>query len=279
MIVYINGKYLPHDKVCISPLDRGLLHGVGAFETLRAYKGTIFMPNTHLNRLKYALWALNINPPFELENMEDILGRLLALNGLKDGRLRVTVTAGHERPAVLCTAETLPPYGNDLYRIGARTIIIDDPQRYHHTFSRIKSTSYLGNFLIREEARRRGALEAIINHPLHGPIECSMSNLFIVEDGRITTPPLSLPILHGITRDVVLKIAAMLKLPFEENAFTRDRPLGSDEVFITNTLMEVMPVTRIDGMIIGDGEPGKITLKLLSHYRKSAKGITNDSVK
>lgn len=273
MIVYIDGEYLPHSEARISPLDRGFLHGFGAFETLRSYNGKIFMLDDHVKRLKGALHSLNIKPPRVIDNLQEILGRLLKLNKLRDARLRATVTAGHNEPAVLCTAGELPPHGEDLYRKGASAIFIDDPEKYHHGFLRIKSTSYLGNILIRDEARQRGALEAIICHPVHGPIECSMSNLFIVEEGRILTPPLFLPILPGITRDVVLKIAAGIDRPVVEITFTRDRLMQCGEVFITNSLMEVMPVTNVDKKIIGNGKPGKITLEILNRYHKA---VTND---
>lgn len=274
MIVYSNGVYLPHDDVRVSPFDRGLLYGAGVFETLRSYDGCIFMLDEHLERLKQALLSLDISRPRGLQGIRGVLERLLELNGIADGRLRITVTAGETAPILLCTAGKLPPYGDDLYTNGASAILIPDPRRFHHRFSSIKSTSYLGNFLARAEAERRGALEAILCDAADAPIECSMSNLFIVEEGAISTSPLTLPILPGITRGAVLEIARGIGLPVREETFTKDRLAECDEAFITSTLMEVMPIAEIDGKAVGDGKPGDITKRLLSLYRNRARAKT-----
>ena len=268
MIIYCNGIYIPHDEAQLSPFDRGLLYGAGAFETIRSYSGFLFMLDEHVERLRKALLSLNISPPRALEGMSRILGRLLKLNALSDARLRITVTAGSGSPTLICTAGKLSRYGEDLYEKGASAILMRDPRRFHHRFSSVKSTSYVGNYLIRAEASRRGAIEAILCDGVYGPIECSMSNLFIVEGGMVVTPPLSCTILPGITRRVVLELARGLELPVREETFTEGRLMESDEVFITNTLMEVMPVTELDRKAVGDGKPGEVSSRLLSLYRR-----------
>ncbi len=245
-VVYLNGRFLPHDQVSISPFDEGFLYGYGLFETMRAYRGRVFALSLHMERLEKGCRVLKIPPPSSLERMEEVLSALLERNGLagKDAYVRVTVTGGvGGQPTLLAFSRPLP---DSLKRKkeGVRAVTARLERGWE--LASLKTTSYLLMHLKRREAEARGKDEALL--VMKGVVlEGTHTNLFMVKDGRVITPPLSLPILPGITRGIVMDLLKRKGIPCCEEAFTLEDLLEADEAFLTNSLLEVAPLIEVDG--------------------------------
>jgi len=275
LIAYINGCFSEEPK--ISSFDHSFLYGDGCFETLRAYNGKIFEVEEHIKRLKNACSILKINLPSI--DYEEIFYELLSLNSHQDAMLRMTVSRGEgprgidpelcQKPNVVVISEEFFSYPDEWYEDGIDTVILDIKKTPKDVLPSIKSNNYLNNILAKIEAKEKGVGEGIfltIDGHVAGGIT---SNIFIVNDGKLITPPLTLPILPGITRKVVIEIARSLDICVLEEAFYKEELFNADEVFLTNTGYEIMPIRKINDRIIG---VGKITKNLLAHFRDITNG-------
>ena len=275
-LMYVAGEFVAMAEARVSALDAGLLLGAGLFETLRTYGGRPFRLGAHLARLRESGQVLRIFVTETDERVTQIIDRLVEANGAGDARLRITATRGalaagledDEAPpaTLLVTAGPMTPYPPEFYTSGATVVVSDirvnesDPTTYH------KVTAYMANLLVLRDAHRGRAAEALRFNTKNRLAEGAMSNVFLVKDGRLLTPPVEEGVLPGITRAAVLEIAAEVDVPAEQRALTVHDLLDADEVFLTNSIMEVMPVARVEAREIGQGKPGPVTTKLADAY-------------
>jgi len=278
MLVYLNGRFVPLDEARISVYDHGYLYGDGIYETMRAYGGRIFLLSKHLSRLRLSADAISLTLPLPLENIGVALNESLTVNKLREAYLRIQISRGIGEigldPA-LCPAPTMvilvkpfKDYPAELYENGVAVAIVKT--RRNHPLAQdpsIKSTNFLNNILAKMESLKAGAYEGIMLNWKGYVAEGTISNIFTVKKGVLYTPHLGTGILEGITRDLVLSLAKRRRVRVRE-AMLRPRDLlRADECFITNTTLEIMPVTIINGKTVGTGRPGPVTAKLLNAYR------------
>ena len=275
--MYVAGEIVPMAEARVSALDASLQLGAGLFETLRTYGRRPFRLREHLARLRASGEALRILVQETDAAIADAIDRLVEANGVPDARVRLTATRGPldegmeddiGPPAtLLVTAGPMTPYPEAFYQHGAAVIVSNmrinetDPTVYH------KTTGYLANLLALREAHRGRAAEALRFNMKNHLAEGAISNVFLVADGRLLTPPVDDGLLAGITRSAVLEVAAEIGVPAEQRTLAIHDLLDADEVFLTNAIMEVMPVARVEARAIGSGEPGPVTRRLAEAYR------------
>ena len=229
---YVNGRFVPEAKACVSIFDRGFLYGDGVFETMRVYGGRFFRPLAHMDRLAHGLRGLGIESVFTAEELRAICRALIERNAVRDGLARVYVTP--DSVVVTCRPQPFTPRSLTAIITGFRV----DPQ-----LSRYKTANRLPYILAQHEAMRAGADEAaLLNHAGH-VVEFAASNIFAVKDGEVITPPLADGALPGITRHAVLELAGELRIPAREQSFAPAFLESADEVFATNSRIEITPVT------------------------------------
>jgi branched-chain amino acid aminotransferase len=278
MLVYVNGKFLSKDDAKVSVFDHGFLYGDGIYETMRAYRGKIFFLGRHLARLKQSADAISLALPLPLDKIGEALNEALTVNKLNEAYVRIQISRGDGEigldPA-LCPAPTMvimtrpfKDYPPELYSKGVAVAVVQT--RRNHPLAldpAIKGTNFLNNILAKIESLKSGAYEGIMLNWKGYVAEGTISNIFTVKKGVLQTPDLETGILEGITRDLVLHLARKEKIPEQELLMRPKDLLKADECFITNTTIEVLPVTAIDGHQVGDGRPGPITERLMQAYR------------
>ncbi|MDH4228146.1 MAG: aminotransferase class IV [Nitrospirota bacterium] len=284
-MVYLNGKTLPAGEARISPFDHGLLFGDGVFETVRAYGGAVFQSDAHFRRLVRSARMVDIPLPFDAAGWSDILHRVLAANGVTDALLRLTVTRGAgtprmgkpEGPPTVLAFLRPSPQGEPVeWERGITAALVDVRTRSGATLDPgIKSLSFMSNVLAIRQAWERGADEAILLNGRGFVAEGSVSNLFGVWDGGVVTPPEG-DILPGVTRAVVLDLARSAGLSVAEKPIAAGRLGAAQELFVTGTGWEVMPVTHLDGAAVGDGRPGPITRSLYAAFCRRVATLHED---
>jgi len=279
MYVYLNGEYIQESEAFVSVFDRGFLYGDGLFETMRAYEGHIFRLDQHLGRLLRGLEVLRISNAWTLDTLRHVLYRLLELNRLSDAYIRLTVsrgeggrgidTAGCGSPTIVAAARAFSPCPEGLYRNGVRICISGGRTNCRGPAdSGVKSLNFLNNILARMEASEKGAFEAVmLNHEGY-LTEGTVSNIFFVTKGVLHTPAAAAGILNGITRQTVLETAAKKGFEVKEGLFGVRELYHAEEVFITNSLIEIMPVSEVEGRVFARGE---VTGVLMNAYREAVK--------
>lgn len=278
MLIFINGSLVPQDEAKVSVLDRGFLYGDGVFETLRAYSGNIFRINDHINRLFGSADALFIKHTFTGDYLKDALYKTLRGNNLHDAYLRLTITRGQSGPGldiegssdptITIIAREFSGYTEDAYHRGISAAIVNTRRMPASALNpEIKSLNFLNNIMARIEATGAGASEAFMLNTDGYVAEGTVSNIFIVKDGNVKTPPLSTGILNGVTRSLVIEIAEKNSIRLTEQPFRPEELHRADECFVTSTLYEVMPVTSINNNPVGNGHPGKLTQTILGLFR------------
>ena len=275
-IVYLNGRLMPRNKARISALDYGFLYGYALFETMRAYGGRVFRLDRHLNRLAQSAKVLGIS--IEILELKGAVMDTIQANKLSEARIRLTISIGEGEmtpdlstckiPTVIILAENYKPYPEKVCRKGFRAIASTIRRNSQSPLSRLKSTSYLESILARQEAREAGVDEALCLNEKGFLAEGSMSNIFLVADGRLKTPGYDSGILPGITRQTVLELATKLGIDILECNIRLDELFQAQEAFFTGSLIEVMPLTEIEGKPIGSGKPGSVTKRLIEAYRR-----------
>ncbi|MBI5755445.1 MAG: branched-chain-amino-acid transaminase [Nitrospirae bacterium] len=279
MFFFMSGSLVPQDQAKVSVLDRGFLYGDGVFETLRAYSGAIFHCNDHLDRLFHSAEAIYLQIPFTRDYLIEALYKTLEANGLKDAYLRLSVTRGVSEPGldiegcpsptVTIIAKGFSGYPEGLYKTGIGAAVVNTRRIPASALNpAVKSLNFLNNIMARVEAKRLNAAEAIMLNMEGYVAEGTVSNIFIVKDGVVKTPLLSVGILNGVTRSVVIKLACKNNIPLTEQPFYPEELYSADECFVTSTLYEVMPVTSITDTPVGNGQPGVITRKMFELFRE-----------
>ena len=274
--VYLNGEFVPEADARVSVYDGGWLHGAGLFETMRAENGRVFRLESHLSRLMHSAKALlRPVPREELPLRVDFLD-LLKRNELKVARVRLTVTAGfmqdareaEANPLTVCvTAAPLAPPPEKVYEAGIQVVITEHRLSPGDPLAGHKTTAYLSRLLGLREAQRAKCMEALWFTTGKHLAEGSISNVFVVQKGVLKTPPLGTPVLPGITRGIVLELAGKLELEAQEGLLSIDDLLDADEVMLTNVIMQVMPVVRVEKHDIADGRVGPISKRLREALR------------
>ena len=282
-IVYLNGKLVPRSEARLSPFDRGFLYGYGLFETMRAYNGHIFRLDSHLTRLRCSAESIglthnDLTTEEGKQRLKAACAATLEANELGDARVRLTVSAGEDNmmadayaspmPTVLITARHLDPLPPEKYRTGFRAALSFLRRNSQSPLSRLKSTCYLENILARDTARASGYDEAIFLNEQGNLAEGSTTNIFLVNNGELITPSFESGILPGITREVVLEIARAASIKACERCVEASELADADEAFATNSIVEIMPVTRFEGKAVGAGKPGQLTKELMTAYGK-----------
>lgn len=281
--VYINGKLYEKSEAKISVFDHGLLYGDGVFEGIRSYNRCVFKLKEHMDRLFESAQSIMLSIPFTRKQMIEAVISTLKANKLKDAYIRVVVTRGEGdlgldprkckgNASIIIITDKIVLYPGKLYKEGLEIITVPTVRNLTEAVNpQIKSLNYMNNILAKIEAVNCGYQEAIMLDSMGYVAECTGDNIFIVKRGELYTPPQCMGTLRGITRDTVLAIAQEKHIPEHEHVITRHEVYISDEVFLTGTAAEIIPVVKVDGRVIGDGRPGKITLKLIKEFGKLTK--------
>lgn len=283
-IILSQNQFLQQDKLTYPYEERGLQFGDGVYEVISIYNGTYHLFEEHVDRLYRSLEAIKIKFQYEKEDFKNLLLELLEKNNMKsDGKVYLQVTRGSVTRDHVFPENTEPnvyAYVSDqarkleLLQNGVSTITQPDI-RWENCY--IKSLNLLPNVLAKQEAKENGCYEAIL-HKDGLVTECSSSNVYLVKDGKIFTFPSTKRILHGCVRIRVEQFANELNIPFIEEGFELDDIPLADEMFLSSSTSEVMPIINVDGRPVNDGKPGKITRQLQELYEKDA-NITSNSVK
>lgn len=273
--ISLNGRLVAPDAAVVSAWDSGFLQGVGLFETMRAYDGVVFRLDAHLERLlnsaKALGWTVLPDPEDMRNNIQLVIQRLAE----GDARIRLTVTTGSLRVAatdatpeltMVATASLGSKYPDEVYVKGVTATLAKGRQFAGDPTFGHKTTSYLARLAALREAHRAGAFEALWFTPEGKLAEGCITNVFVVDDGKLVTPPLDTPVLPGITRAAVIELAVQAGIPVRENAITLEQLRNADEVFLTNSLMEIVPVVRVERQVIGTEKPGEVARDLAGSY-------------
>ncbi|WP_456448620.1 D-amino acid aminotransferase [Thiolapillus sp.] len=273
LLLYLNGEFIPEDQARVSVMDRGFLFGDGVYEVIPAYAGLPFRLREHLNRLSNSLAAIRMTPPLDHEQWSQILHQLLQQRGSEDQQIYLQITRGaygkrlhaipeSVQPTVMAMASPINRRDPELVARGMSVITLEDIRWQRCD---IKTITLLANILAQSQAREEGADEAILVRDGLAN-EGTASNLFMVKDGLIITPPKSPHLLPGITRDLVLELAMDAGIPYAEASISADELETADEIWITSSTKEVMPVTRLNGKPVANGVPGPMWERMDALY-------------
>jgi len=281
--VYLNGLFMPLSLARVSVMDRGFNYGDGLFETMRSYDGKIFRLDTHLERLYQSLDVIYLSVPMTVWEMKSAVLETLIRNGHPDSMIRLTVSRGEQNtgfhidpdssPTLVIIVRHLDALPHEWYEKGIKiSLFPSSAQKVGGLERQIKSCNFLSNVIIREQAHRKNSMEGIMVDAQGRVTEGTTSNVFIVKNKTLITPKINENILPGITRQAVLEIAARKGIPVALQALTMNDIYHAEEVFITNSRIEILPVRMADSRSIGDGNPGAITRFLHEEFLKTVEG-------
>jgi 4-amino-4-deoxychorismate lyase len=273
MILFVNGQYVDAAHAAISPYDHGYLYGLGVFETFRIYEGHPFLFDDHYRRLRKALSELNICWNMTKEEVLAVLHQLLERNKLKNAYIRFNVSAGtgeiglqtdeYENPTTIVFIKPMPSQDSIIEKEG---VLLKQPRNTPEGMFRLKSHHYLNNILGKREIGNDPLKEGIFLTKEGYVAEGIVSNIFFIQEGVLYTPSLETGILDGVTREFVLTLADMYDIQTEIGLFTAEDLLNSEEVFVTNSIQEIVPIKRI-GDTVYEGKEGHITKRFIQEYK------------
>lgn len=273
--IYLNGNIVNSEQAKISVYDSGFLYGTGLFETMRAYKGKVFRLDDHIDRIFSSAEKLGIVIGGDKKKIYDAVMNTLDANGLKEARMKLTVTNGSfgdgdkPTPTVVVTAEDFVAYPQEYYEKGVRVSLTDYRQNPADPLTGHKTICYNARLMALRAAHGKNTAEALWFTVENKLAEGCVSNVFIVKGDKISTPKLDTPVLGGIARKTVIELAEKSGIDLtEEDIFINDL-LKADEVFITNVIMTVMPVVAVEAHTVAEGKPGLFTQMLLEKYKES----------
>ncbi len=275
--VWQDGELIPVTEAKVSVFDHGLLYGDGVFEGIRIYNGKIFKEAEHIERIYESAKCIALEIPMTPEQMRVAMRQAMEANNIVDGYIRLLVTRGvgllgiaiqkAACPSVIVIAASIELYPAEVYERGLNCITAGTLRNHPQTVSpRVKSLNYLNNILAKLEATNAGADEAILFNPNGYATEGTGDNLFIYKKGVLHTPPVSCGILDGITREIVMELATKRGIEVRESLLIRHDIYVADEVFLTGTAAEIVPVVSLDKRLIKDGKPGPITKQLTEDF-------------
>ncbi|KPJ64311.1 branched-chain amino acid aminotransferase [candidate division KD3-62 bacterium DG_56] len=280
LLVYMDGEYVPQEDAKISVYDHGFLYGDGVFEGIRAYHGRVFKLDEHLDRLYRSAKAIMLEIPLSRKAVRSAVVDVLKRNGLSDGYVRLIVTRGRgdlgldprkctAGPSVVIIADKIALYPKEMYEKGLEVMTVVTRRNLPEAINpAIKSLNYLNNIVAKLEVTRAHLLEGVMLNHQGFVAEATGDNIFVYRQNRLITPPLSVGILEGITRDTVIDLAREAGVPVGEEVFNQYDLYNADECFLTGTAAEIVPVVKIDGRIIGEGRPGPVTRDLIARFRE-----------
>ncbi|GAK12566.1 LOW QUALITY PROTEIN: branched-chain amino acid aminotransferase [Geomicrobium sp. JCM 19039] len=277
--IFMNGDFVEKHNAKVSVYDHGFLYGDGVFEGIRAYDNNVYKLKDHIVRLYESARSIMMEIPYSQQEMEDIVVETIRRNQLKDSYIRVVVSRGVGNlgldprscgePQVIVIAEKLALFPEELYETGIEIVSVATRRNRPDVLSpKVKSLNYLNNILVKIEANLAGVPEALMLNDEGYVAEGSGDNIFLVKNGTIFTPPGYVGALEGITRQAIIDIADEFGYPIKEQPFTRHDVYTADEMFLLGTAAEVIAVVKVDGRTIGDGIPGKETVKLTEAFRE-----------
>jgi len=270
--VHFDGAFMPLSQARVHPLDRGFIYGDGVYEVIPAYGGHYLRLDAHIARLERSLAEARIANPYPAQRWADILAELLTRHGGGDASVYLQVTRGVAPrdhafpdcpPTVFAMPRALKPVPAEQVERGLKAISLAD---IRWQWCQIKSISLQGAAMLRQQAIDAGADEAIL-HRGRWVTEGAAANLFAVIDGAVLTPPPSNWLLHGITRDLVLELAAQVDLRVDERPLRLKELLAADEIWLSSSTREVLAVTQLDGAPVGDGRPGPAWRRVWDAYQ------------
>lgn len=279
LAVYLDGRFVgSRDEATVALFDHGFLYGDGVFEGIRAYNSRVFRMQDHLDRFYESAKGIALEVPMGREALASTILETVRRTGLTEAYIRLIVSRGAgdlgidprkcKKPALYVIADKIAVYPKEKYDKGLRVIAASTRRnRVDSLNGQIKSLNYLNNILGLQEAIRTGADEAIMLNDQGYVTEATADNVFVVRHGAVLTPPAYLGLLKGITRGVVLELARELGMPAEEPILLMQDLYAADEVFLTGTGAELVPVVDVDGRTIGSGKPGPVFAKLLKAFR------------
>jgi branched-chain amino acid aminotransferase len=298
VVVNVNGKVSDGATAAISVFDHGFLYGEGVYETLRTYNGEPFLFDRHIQRLRASAAMIMLDVPLsDAEFLERSLDTMAAagLGRKADGSvaeayIRVLHTRGigdltydpaaTPTPSVVIIVKPLPIPSAAQFEQGVKVCMVDIIRNHPRSVNPlIKSNNLLNNALCMQQALRKGGVEGVFRNYKGELSECSQSNLFIVKNGVVRTPPLDAGLLAGITRGFVFELGSATAIPVEEALLKDEDLFSADEAFFTSTTKELMPIVQVDDHLIGSGRPGTITQTLLAEYRRRANEMTTAAVR
>ncbi|HVK09236.1 MAG TPA: branched-chain-amino-acid transaminase [Gemmataceae bacterium] len=270
--VYLNGQFVDKEEAKVSVYDHGLLYGDGVFEGIRVYNGKVFKHKEHIDRLYESARHILLEIPLSPAEMTKAVEDTVRENKKVEGYIRLIVTRGPGnlgldprscKPNVIVIVDDISLYPKELYENGLKIVTASLIRNHPNALNpRIKSLNYLNNILAKIEAIRAGCLEALMLNHKGEVAECTGDNVFIIDGGVLKTPPKDAGILDGVTRNVVLELAAKAGIPTAEVTMTRHDIYSADECFLTGSAAEVIAVTECDGRVIGSGKQGPVTKQL-----------------
>lgn len=273
MYVYVNGEVVHKDEARISPFDHGFLYGLGVFETFRTYDGHPFLLDDHLERLNHSLREMNIAKSFTRCEVMEILHRLLEANRLQNAYVRLNVSAGigdiglqtseYDQPTVIMYMKPLLAPSFSKGKIG---IVLKTRRNTPEGKERLKSHHYLNNIIGKREVGSRTDVEGIFLNEQGYVAEGIVSNIFWVKNGTVYTPAIHVGILNGVTRQFVIALLNALKIECQEGFYTLDHLRQADEIFVTNSIQEIVPIYQMDDRAY-PGADGPVTSLLQKHYK------------
>jgi branched-chain amino acid aminotransferase len=280
-LIFLNGELVAKEDAKVSVYDHGFLYGDGVFEGIRTYGGNVFRLNEHLDRLYDSAKGILLEIPYTKPEMTKIVVDTVRANHLEDAYIRLVVSRGVgnlgldpftcARPNVFVIVEPLALFPKELYETGLSIVTVATRRSRSDILNpKLKSLNYLNNILVKIEAHLAGVSEALMLNTEGYVAEGSGDNVFIVKRGELWTPPSYLGALEGVTRNVIIELAKKQDIPVHVEPFTRQDVYVADEVFLTGTAAEVIPVVKVDGRVIGDGKPGALTHRLNTLFREVA---------
>ena len=283
--VYVNGRITGEKDAVISVFDHGLLYGEGVYEVLRTYNQVAFLYAAHMRRLRRSAAMIALDVPFSDDELATRIGQTerAAAPG-SSGRewyIRILLTRGVGElsydpnacaaPSVIIIVRSHVEPPPELFERGGKVALVDVMRNHPKSLNPLmKSNNLLNNALAMQEALRRGAIEAVMRNYRGELAECSQSNLFVVKNGAALTPPLDAGLLPGITREFIFEVGRDAGIQVRDAVLRDGDLLSADEVFLTSTTKEIVPIVTVDDHTIGSGTPGPVTQKLLTRYRERA---------
>lgn len=276
--VFLNNKLVDIDKAGISVTDSGFLYGAGLFETMRSYNGVVFSLKDHLDRLYFSANLLSINNTYDKKYITDAIYKTLKANKLTDARLRLTLTGGSmsepeqkRQATLLITATKIQPYPPEYYKNGVLVVLCPFKQNPAEPIYGHKTTNYFSRMIALKLAHQKRATEALWFTVDNRLAEGCISNVFLVKDSTLYTPPIETPVLAGVARKTVCQIAIKNSIKLVEKKLYIDDVLGADEIFLTNVIMQIMSITKLEKHTVGDGKVGPMTKKLQKYFEEFIK--------
>lgn len=284
-VVYINGELVPKEKASVSVFDHGFLYGNGLFETMRAYRKRIFRLEHHLQRLFLSLECLQFPIPFTFDTLKEAIHKTIEANRLEDAYIRLNVTRGEgatvpdpttcQNPTIIIITREYLPYSPALYQQGYSGKVVSVRPSPYTPSTGLKTFNFLDHIIAKMEAKASGFNEGILVNTEGFITEGTVSNIFMIKGKIVSTPSRAVGLLPGVTRQVILDLVQEKGLTAVEDTITPKQLSEADEAFLTNSLVEIMPLVALDGKPLGKGVPGPVTQDLIRAYSQQVKKELN----